>query len=179
LSSVERRAFHIARLAVGHPQEALDIVQDAMMKLVQYYADRPQQEWRSLFFKIIENRIMDWHRRQIVRNRWRVFLDKIGVAAEQSHYDASSTKFNDCDQFADPNGQQPWQQVHTDQGMDTLNNALAKLPIRQQQAFLLRAWEGLSLAETASAMGCSQGSVKTHYSRARQSLRDTLKEYVN
>ena len=77
LASVERRAYGIAKMAVGHREEALDIVQDAMLKLVQLYADKPQQEWRCLFFKILQSRIRDWYRRNKVRNRWRVLVKTI------------------------------------------------------------------------------------------------------
>jgi len=179
LSSVERRAFYIARLGVGHTEEALDLVQDAMMKLAQRYSTHPAHEWRALFFKILESRIMDWHRRQKVRNRWRVWLDKIGLDKQTDKQTLSGEEKGDelC-QFADQHARQPWQHLQDQQSMNNLSNALEQLPVRQQQAFLLRAWEGMSVEETAVAMGCSGGSVKTHYSRAIHKLRDVLKEYA-
>jgi RNA polymerase sigma-70 factor, ECF subfamily len=179
LSSVERRAFQITKFAVGHPEEALDIVQDAMMKLVQRYSARPHTEWRALFFTILESRIMDWHRRQKVRNRWRRFLDKVGLGEPgATKADEDSRDAAGIDYFPDVNATQPWQALQNERSMAILNTALERLPLRQQQAFLLRAWEGLNVTETARAMGCSVGSVKTHYSRATHALRDVLKEYA-
>ena len=169
LASVERRAYGIAKMAVGHREEALDIVQDAMLKLVQLYADKPQQEWRCLFFKILQSRIRDWYRRNKVRNRWRVWLDKLGFGEDDNE--------DPLARFADQAAPEPSLSVSNERSMQELNSALEQLPLRQQQAFLLRAWEGLSEEETAGAMGCSKGSVKTHYSRAREALRYALKEY--
>lgn len=170
LESVERRAYCIAKMAVGQREDALDIVQDAMLKLVQLYADKPEQEWRCLFFKILQSRIRDWYRRNKVRNRWRVWLDKLGFGDEGNE--------DPLARMADPAEPEPSRAVNNERSMDRLNDAVEQLPLRQQQAFLLRAWEGLTEEETARAMGCSKGSVKTHYSRAREALRNALEEYV-
>ncbi len=169
LASVERRAYAMAKMAVGQREEALDIVQDAMLRLVQRYAHRPQDEWRCLFFKILQNRIRDWYRRNSVSNRWRVWLDKLGFGEEEADPLAG---------FADTYTPGPSDRLQDEQSMDRLTVALEKLPLRQQQAFLLRIWEGLSEEETARAMGCSKGSVKTHLSRARETLRSVLEGYV-
>lgn len=170
LASVERRAYCIAKMAVGQREDALDIVQDAMLKLVQLYADKPEQEWRCLFFKILQSRIRDWYRRNKVRNRWRVWLDKLGFGDEDNE--------DPLARMADPAEPEPSRGVNNERSMDRLNEAVEQLPLRQQQAFLLRAWEGLTEEETALAMGCSKGSVKTHYSRAREALRCALEDYV-
>ncbi|TQV86278.1 RNA polymerase sigma factor [Exilibacterium tricleocarpae] len=171
LASAERRARYMARIATGNDEDALDIVQDTMLELVRRYSNRPAEQWRPLFFTILGSRITDWHRRQSVRNRWRLCLDKLGL-------DNSGEAGTGIDQLPDPQGRQPWQELHREDGLGRLGKAVEKLPLRQQQAFLLRAWEGLSVAETAAAMGCSAGSVKTHYSRATHSLRASLEEYV-
>ena len=170
LASIERRAFCIALQAVGSREDALDIVQDAMLKLVQKYARKPAADWPGLFHAILQSRIRDWYRRSKVRSRWRVWLDKLSGAEEDQH--------NPIERFSDPNQLQSEQLVDQDQSMEKLDQALAQLPQRQQQAFFLRAWEGLSVRDTANAMGCSEGSVKTHYSRAVHGLRLALEEFA-
>lgn len=166
-SETERRAFRIAEIATGNREDALDILQDAMFKLVEKYADRNQDEWGPLFHTILQSRIKDWYRRNSVRNRFRSWFGN--STNEEDDYDPIQTA-------PDPDGRTPEQLAETGQGMIILETAIRKLPLRQQQAFMLRALEGLDVAGTASAMGCSEGSVKTHYSRAIHSLRDQLGE---
>jgi len=167
LESVERRAFKTALISTSSQEDALDIVQDSMMKLVQKYANKPPNEWPMLFQKILQSKIRDWYRRQKVRNQWRTFFKPKNDEQEddliEGAPDLSNTKPDD--KF-----------VQT-QALQTLESALQKLPLRQRQAFLLRTWEGMDVAETAEAMQCSQGSVKTHYSRAIHTLREILEDY--
>jgi RNA polymerase sigma-70 factor (ECF subfamily) len=167
LAEVEARAFRMVQIAVRNEADALDIVQDAMIRLVQNYARRPPSEWRPLFFRILQNRLRDHQRHQGVRNR---VLSWFRPA--------------DDDDYADPIAQapgreqeQPDREAAMNETLSALEQAVAALPARQQQAFLLRSLEGLDVAETAQAMGCSQGSVKTHYFRAVHSLRETLGEH--
>lgn len=169
LASIERRAYGIAKAAVGNREEALDIVQDSMLKLVQRYADKSEHEWRCLFFTILQSRIRDWYRRNKVRNRWRIWLEKLGFGDEDEEDPMS--------RVADQQSLEPGAAIDNSRSMETLTSAVERLPLRQQQAFLLRAWEGLNEEETAMAMGCSIGSVKTHYSRARENLRSALEDY--
>ena len=170
LASVERRAFRMAEIATGSTEDALDIVQDAMFGLVRRYASKPASEWGALFFRILESRIRDWYRRTRVRNRWRAWLhDWRGRDEPNDGEDPMAT-------LADPAGRDPADEVVQADAMAALEGALRKLPLRQQQAFLLRAWQGMSVAETAAAMKCSDGSVKTHYSRAVQMLRKVLED---
>jgi len=166
LSSVERRAFKIAQLGLRNDDDALDAVQDAMMKLVQSYASRPVDEWRPLFYRILANGIRDMQRRRTVRGRIMAWLparvdedDDFDPIAEAPSHDAGPAK-----------------RLELDEAIGVLETAVADLPPRQQQAFLLRNFEGLDVNETASAMGCSAGSVKTHYFRALESLRAKLGE---
>ncbi len=166
LKSVQNRAFRIAQIATHNPEDALDLVQDAMFKLVEKYAQRPAEEWPPLFYRILKSRINDWHRRNAVRSRHRSWLSR----DEDSNEDPIQTAE---DQF----GQRPYKESEIDQGMGKLQRALEKLPQRQQQAFLLRAWEGLDVKQTAAAMSCAEGSVKTHYSRAIHFLREELGEH--
>ncbi len=168
LASVERRAFKIAQIAIRDIDEALDIVQDAMLQLARRYAARPSEEWRPLFYRILNNRIRDCQRRRVVRSRFMVWWP---------------ARLADDEEAADPiesaagEGLTPADRAQVDETMQALERALGELPQRQQQAFLLRTLEGLDVADTAAAMGCSQGSVKTHYFRALQTLRERLGEF--
>jgi RNA polymerase sigma-70 factor, ECF subfamily len=167
LAEVERKAFRMAQIALRHEQDALDAVQDAMLKLVRSYAGRPPAEWRPLFYRILENCIRDLQRRRTVRGRvmaWLPFSDD-GDDAEDPIATAP-----------DPTPG-PQAQLQGAEVMAAIEAALGGLPARQRQAFLLRSFEGLDVAETAAAMGCSEGSVKTHYFRAVQVLRAQLGEF--
>jgi RNA polymerase sigma-70 factor (ECF subfamily) len=168
LAGVERRALRFAEIAVRDRDEALDLVQDAMIKLARNYAGRPEAEWTPLFYRILQNGIRDWHRRQMVRNRVMVWFGRTSEPADD--YDPVA-------QAPDPMGRTPDEQIETRQAMQRLEQAVAELPARQREAFMLRTFEGLDVAGTAVAMGCSEGSVKTHYSRAVHALREVLGEY--
>lgn len=165
-AGIERRAFLMARMATGSADEAMDIVQDAMLQLVRYYGARAESEWPPLFHRILQRRIYDWYRRRRVRNRWSHWFS----ADDESDGDP-------LENFRDPAAIDPTDAAITDRTMAALQQAVAALPLRQQQAFLLRAWEGLDTEQTAQAMGCSEGSVKTHYSRAVHVLRERLKDH--
>ncbi|MDJ0794495.1 MAG: RNA polymerase sigma factor [Woeseiaceae bacterium] len=167
LAEVERRALRIAEIAVRDRDEALDLVQDAMIKLARKYADKDDGEWPPLFYRILQNGIRDWHRRQAVRNRVMVWF---GRGNTDDEYDPVASA-------PDPIGRAPEQELSNDEAMQSLEVAVHALPARQREAFMLRTFEGLDVAGTAVAMGCSEGSVKTHYSRAIHSLRDTLGDY--
>jgi RNA polymerase sigma-70 factor (ECF subfamily) len=168
LAEVERRALRIAEIAVRDRDEALDLVQDAMIKLARSYADRPGDEWPPLFYRILQNGVRDWHRRQKVRNRVMVWFGH--GASRDDNYDIAATA-------PDPAGRTPDEQLQTHEAMQRLEVSIQELPGRQREAFMLRTFEGLDVAGTAVAMGCSEGSVKTHYSRAVHSLRDKLGDH--
>jgi len=170
LAGVERRAFRIAELATRNRDEALDVVQDAMFKLVQQYGDRETSEWRPLFYRILQTRIQDWRRRQWVRHRFRVW----GMGNQDPDNDPDEQFIEN---LPDPCPTDPSEHVSHKRAMKALDQHLRNLPFRQRQAFLLRTWEGLNVAQTAQAMGCSEGSVKTHYSRAIHFLRTRLAEH--
>jgi RNA polymerase sigma-70 factor (ECF subfamily) len=169
LSSVEQRAFKIARLGLRHDDDALDAVQDAMMNLVQSYSSRPEEEWRPLFYRILTNRVRDMQRRRTVRGRIMSWLP--GRDAEDDE------EFDPIAQAPSPDAG-PAKRLELDEAIGVLEAAVAELPARQQQAFLLRNLEGLDVGETASAMGCSEGSVKTHYFRALTNLRARLGDVI-
>lgn len=168
LAEVERRALRIAEIAVRDRDEAMDLVQDAMIKLVRNYAERDTDEWAPLFYRILQNGIRDWHRRQLVRNRVMVWFRR--PQTNDSDYDVIAAA-------PDPAGRSPDEELQNAEAMQSLEVAVYELPARQREAFMLRTFEGLDVAGTAVAMGCSQGSVKTHYSRAVHSLRDKLQEH--
>ena len=168
LADVEGRALRIAEISIRDRDEALDLVQEAMIKLVRNYADRSNDEWTPLFYRILQNGVRDWHRRRVVRNRVMVWFGR--STSDGEDYDPITAA-------PDPAGRTPDETLQTEQAMERLQLAVAALPRRQREAFMLRTFEGLNVAGTAVAMGCSEGSVKTHYSRAVHSLRETLGEH--
>jgi RNA polymerase sigma-70 factor (ECF subfamily) len=165
LASIEKRAFRMARIALRHDEDALDTVQDAMLQLARRYGRRPSEEWRPLFYRILQNRIRDCQRRRRVRARIMAWLP-----GSRSEEDAGADEYAAVPDRAPL----PAEQLAADQAMQTLERSLAGLPGRQQEAFMLRVFEGMDVAQTAAAMGCSEGSVKTHYSRAVHTLREQL-----
>jgi RNA polymerase sigma-70 factor, ECF subfamily len=164
---VEKRAFRIAEIATSNREDALDILQDAMYKLVQKYSERNPEEWGPLFQTILQSKINDWYRRNAVRNRFRVWF---GFSTDDESVDQIQT-------MEDQAAKTPEHLTQTDRSIDELEKALRQLSHRQQQAFILRMWEGMDTAQTAQIMKCSEGSVKTHYSRALHSLREQLGEH--
>ncbi len=168
LAEVERRALRIAEIGVRDRDEALDLVQDAMIKLARNYANRDREEWTPLFYRILQNGVRDWHRRQAVRNRVMVWFKK--AKPDDNDYDVIASA-------PDPAGRSPDEQLENSEAMQDMELAVHELPTRQREAFMLRTFEGLNVAGTAAAMGCSEGSVKTHYSRAVHTLRDKLGEH--
>lgn len=169
LAGVEQSAFRIARYHLGDEDEALDVVQDAMIRLVRRYAKRPSDEWKPLFFRILQNRVRDIQRKRTVRARVMGFLPG-SFADDEQHQDP-------LQQAPDRDAPGPGKQLALDGAMLQLERAVNDLPARQKEAFLLRTLESLSVEETAKAMGCSGGSVKTHYSRAVHRLREELGEH--
>ena len=166
LREVEARAFRIAQVTVRDRDDALDIVQDAMLKLAINYADRPEDEWPPLFFRILTNRVRDWHRRSAVRNR---VLSFFGGQEDNGPDPIVSA--------AGPRDDDPVEQLVGREAAAELEEALRQLPERQRQAFMLRNFENLDVRQTAQVMGCSDGSVKTHHSRAVAKLRELLGEH--
>ncbi|MCZ4303152.1 RNA polymerase sigma factor [Zoogloeaceae bacterium G21618-S1] len=172
LAGVERHAFRHAMLALRNEAGALDAVQEAMMRLATKYADRGADEWPPLFQRILQNVIRDMLRRQKVRQLWVSMWSGFGgkdadeaddpldtlVAADDSNFNLS-----------------PETLVGREETLALIEAELARLPARQREAFLMRYWEDMSTAETAAAMGCSEGSVKTHCSRATHTLAAALR----
>jgi RNA polymerase sigma-70 factor (ECF subfamily) len=168
LGEIERRAFRMAQVALRDPDDAMDAVQDAMLKLARNYAARPSAEWRPLFYRILENGIRDLQRRRSVRKRFMVWLPG-------PKEDPDNEAQDPLESVADGGTPVP-ERLMQDEALQKLESSLRELPPRQREAFMLRNFEGLDVAETASAMGCSEGSVKTHYSRAVHTLREQLGE---
>lgn len=155
----------MAVIATGQREEAFDLVQEAMLKLVKRYRHKDAAEWGPLFHTILQSTIKDWYRRQKVRQHLQNWLPFSGDEEQDEP---------PWQMAEDVTGERPEDKNQQQQTKHQLDQALHELPLRQQQAFLLRQWEGLNVADTAKSMGCSEGSVKTHYSRAVQSLRSKL-----
>ena len=171
LAGVERRAWRQAAFAVRDEQVALDIVQDAMMKLAEKYAGSPEEEWPMLFQRILQNGIRDHYRRQKVRNLWTTALSFFASGQEDQEEEDPLEHIQATDARDDPA-----EILSSGKNLAAIEQAMEKLPARQREAFLLRYWEEMDITETAAVMGCSEGSVKTHCSRAVRTLAALLRE---
>lgn len=171
LRDVERRAFKQTVYAVRDDHVALDIVQDAMLKLAEKYADKPVTEYPMLFQRILQNTMRDFWRRQKVRNLWTTLLSSFGTGkdGEEDHDPLDTIDVED-------ESDNPMVQLERSQTMVIIEKAIEKLPARQREAFVLRYWEDMDVAETAVIMRCSEGSVKTHCSRAVHTLAGLLQK---
>ena len=173
LAAVERRAYKQALFAARDEQVALDAVQDAMLKLSEKYAGRPSTELPMLFQRILQNTIRDHFRRQKVRSMWTTPVSSLLGGEDGDEHDPLET----LQVKSDSNSQEaPSDQLQQSQTLDIIEKALQQLPARQRQAFLLRYWEEMNVSEAAAVMGCSEGSVKTHCSRATHALELLLKD---
>lgn len=161
LAEIERQAFRMAEIATRNPDDALDIVQDAMIKLVEKYSDKPHNEWRPLFFTILNSRITDYHRKSTLTGRLFRWLGR-------------DDEFDALDNVAVSAG--PAEILAEFVTLEKLLDGLENLSVRQKQVFMLRTWQGFSVADTAKILGCSEGSVKTHLSRATESLMSAVNE---
>lgn len=172
LASVERRAFKQAQFAVRDADAALDIVQDAMMKLAENYGDRPSAELPLLFTRILQNVIHDFFRRQKVRSTWITLFSALTGRDEEDDSDPLET----LEAASGSEGaESAADKVERSQVVAIIEEEVARLPARQREAFLMRYWEDMDVAETAAVMGCSEGSVKTHCSRATHALARALR----
>ena len=173
LESVERRAFKQAVYAVRKDEAALDIVQDAMIKLAEKYGDKPAAELPMLFQRILQNTILDYFRREKVRNTWvSLFSGMKGGADDNEEFDILESYEAEEGSVASESSAD---KVERMQILNMIDEEVQKLPARQREAFLMRYWHDMDVAETAEAMGCSEGSVKTHCSRATHALAESLR----
>lgn len=163
LANAEKRAYRMAVLATKDKSESLDIVQESMIKLVEYYSDRGADEWGPLFQRILQNNVISWYRQQRRKNRW---FWQAPISDEED--------IDFVEQSAGPEWEIPDAVWERSENVDAVIAAVEQLALRQQQAFLLRCWEGYDVATTADIMECSEGSVKTHYFRALKNLRTLL-----
>jgi RNA polymerase sigma-70 factor (ECF subfamily) len=173
LAEVERRAFKQAIYAVRKDESALDIVQDAMIKLSEKYGDRTVAELPLLFQRILQNTIHDYFRREKVRNTWVTLFSSL----RPTHDDPDN--FDPLEVLELDDGSETTESseesVSRAQVLNAIDEEVQKLPTRQREAFLMRYWEDMDVAETAATMGCSEGSVKTHCSRATHALAQALR----
>lgn len=167
---MERRAFKQALFAVRNEDAALDIVQDAMLRLAEKYGGKPADELPLLFQRILQNAIRDYYRRQKVRSLWTTLISSLAPNDEDEVDPLETLEIEGESNLGTPHGE-----VERTQLIDIIEKEVKKLPPRQREAFLMRYWEEMDIAETAAAMGCSEGSVKTHCSRATHTLASALK----
>ncbi len=176
LENVERRAFKQAVYAVRKDEAALDIVQDAMIKLAEKYGDKPAAELPMLFQRILQNTILDYFRREKVRNTWVSLFSGLSGSGNRAE---DGDDFDILESYEAEEGSSASEssadKVERMQILDLIDAEVQKLPSRQREAFLMRYWQDMDVAETAEAMGCSEGSVKTHCSRATHTLAEALK----
>jgi len=172
LAGVERRAYKQALYSLRDNEAALDVVQDAMLRLAEKYGTRPAEELPMLFQRILQNAIRDYFRRQKVRTTWVTLLSSLFPDRGEDDADPLDTLVVSGGGRA---AESPHEAAEKSQLIDLIETEIRRLPARQRQAFLLRYWEDLDVAETAVAMGCSEGSVKTHCSRAAHALATALK----
>ena len=172
LAQVERRAFKQALFAVRDEHVAMDVVQDSMLKLTEKYSGKPVEELPMLFQRILQNTTRDFFRRQKVRSLWTTLFSSLSAGHDDDDHDPLETLQVDSSSNV---SNSPEEQLDQKQIVGLIEEAIEKLPARQREAFLLRYWEELDVNETAAAMGCSEGSVKTHCSRAVHSLAISLK----
>jgi RNA polymerase sigma-70 factor (ECF subfamily) len=172
LKSAEKRAFKRSYYHVRNEEAALDIVQDSMMKLCEHYGDKPVEELPMLFQRILSNCTLDWFRRQKTRNALFSNLGDFESANEEDDFDLLESFNSDSDAGASASAETLTDRA---QVLHAIELEILNLPARQREAFLMRYWEEMDVAETAAAMGCSEGSVKTHCSRAVQALSKALK----
>jgi RNA polymerase sigma-70 factor (ECF subfamily) len=165
LAQAERRAFKQAAYAVRDDHAALDIVQDAMMRLAEKYGTRPATEFPMLFQRILQNAILDHFRRTKVRNLWSTLFSSFSGGDDDGDHDLLETLAGEGNKADEPETA-----MDSRQTMQLIETAISRLPSRQREAFVLRYWQELDVAETARVMGCSEGSVKTHCSRAVHTL---------
>lgn len=173
LANIERRAFKQAVYAVRKDEAAFDIVQDAMIKLAEKYGHKPALELPLLFQRILQNAIHDYFRREKVRNTWiSLFSGVRNDSEDQEEFDLLDMVSAEEGSMAAESG---YDKLEREQVLAAIEEELQKLPARQREAFLMRYWEDMDVAETAAAMGCSEGSVKTHCSRATHTLAHALR----
>ena len=174
LAQVEKKAYRMAEIATSNQQDALDIVQETMIKLVEKYSNKTAEEWKPLFYKILQSKIMDHFRKQKLYRKfffWKNYHHENGYQQSDYHDNDYHQQLNQACDFISPE-----RDLIGQQNVHKVTQALKQLSVRQQQCFMLRSWEGLNVSETAKAMNCSQGSVKTHYSRAKESLMKALND---
>ncbi len=172
LKSVEKRSFKRALYHVRNEESALDIVQDSMMKLAQSYGDKPVSELPMLFQRILSNCMLDWFRRTKVRNALFSNIGDFDTPGEDGDFDLLEVL---SDVATTPQTESAQDATQRAQTLREIETEIQLLPLRQREAFMMRYWEEMDVTETAAAMGCTEGSVKTHCSRAVQALARALR----
>ena len=170
LKDIGRRALMMAEFAVHDRDISQDLVQDSLLAFISRYADKPAEQWTPLFYTILRSQIMDWKRRQARRSKWLTWF------SSHNRDDGDDEDEHPINAIATPTDENPATLLANADDIAVVQRILSRLPERQQQAFLLRAWEGLDISTTANIMDCGESSVKAHYSRALLALRLGLNE---
>jgi len=169
VKEIGRRALVMTELATNFHHHSQDIVQDSLLSFISHYSDKPSEQWTPLFYGILRNQITDWKRKQARRSKWLTWFSSNQLDDED--------ELNPFEQIANSYEDNPALLLANANDIKLVQQVLSTLPERQQQAFLLRAWEGLDIQTTAQIMGCGESSVKTHYSRAIAVLRGALNQH--
>lgn len=177
LASVEKRAFRIVRFSTHSDDDALDVVQEAMTRLISRYRDRGPDEWQPLFFRILENCLMDYHRQQQRFSKLFFWRKSARPDDQDGPLESEGSPEAELGPEAGSDALEPGWLLGQERQRGAVMETIAALPVQQQQCFLLRCWEGMSVRETAAAMSISEGSVKTHLSRARQKLNEVVEAH--
>jgi len=175
-TGVQSKAYHVAYGALWEREVALDVVQESMLRFVEYYRDKPEKEWPALFRTVLNSKINDQRRRRLLGNTTRRLLSLTGLGFSRGGDDADRSE-NDLPQPAhDEGSSQPEAGATDGQLKQHIETSLRKLAERQRQVFLLREQLGLSIRETAETLGCSENSIKQHHFRALRAMRKSLAE---
>jgi RNA polymerase sigma-70 factor (ECF subfamily) len=176
LAANENKAFYVAYAALWDRETALDVVQDSMTRLVEYYRDKTPEQWPALFRTILKSRINDVRRRRLVEQGKHRLVSLTGLFRSQHDETGNATEYEVPDSGRDDGVTAPEVDYVAGELRSLVGNALQSLSERQRQVFILREWRGMSISETAITLGCSENSVKQHHFRAMQALRQQLAE---
>jgi len=176
LAGVQSKAYHVAYGALWEREVALDVVQEGMLRFVEYYRNKPEKEWPALFRTVLNSKINDQRRKRLLGNTTRKLLSLTGLGHSREDNDAGMAESDLPLPVHDDGFSQPEAGATDGELKRHIESALRDLAERQRQVFLLREQLGLSIRETAETLGCSENSIKQHHFRALRAMRKSLAE---
>lgn len=176
LAQAQKKAYHVAYGALWDQETALDVVQESMMRLVEYYRERPAAEWPALFRTILNSKINDQRRKRLLANSKRKLLSLTGLGLSDTERDENLAEAELPSTPHDSGISDPEAGASSGELKQRIEDALSTLAERQRQVFLLREQLGLSIRDTAETLGCSENSIKQHHFRALRAMRLKLSE---